>query len=75
MSNSMRWTRREWIGAGLAGMTEYKNWAAFDGITAKFDAIGAKIVGSEEKQVQLMTKRTETREIIGNKTMQELIIK
>jgi len=56
-------------------MTEYKNWAAFDGITAKFDAIGAKIVGSEEKQVQLMTKRTETREIIGNKTMQELIIK
>jgi hypothetical protein len=56
-------------------MTEYKNWAAFDGITAKFDAIAAKIVGSEEKQVQLMTKRTETREIIGNKTMQELIIK
>ena len=56
-------------------MTEYKNWAAFDGISAKFDAIAAKIVGSEEKQVQLMTKRTETREIIGNKTMQELIIK
>ena len=56
-------------------MTEYKNWAAFDGITAKYDAIAGKIVGSEEKQVQLMTKRTETREIIGNKTMQELIIK
>ena len=56
-------------------MTEYKNWAAFDGITAKFDVIAAKIIGSEEKQVQVMTKRTETREIIGNKTMQELIIK
>ena len=56
-------------------MTEYKNWAAFDGITAKFDVIAAKIVGPEDKQVQLMTKRTETREIIGNKTMQELIIK
>jgi hypothetical protein len=56
-------------------MTEYKNWAAFDGITAKFDAIAGKIVGSEDKQVQLMTKRTETREIIGNKTMQELIVK
>lgn len=56
-------------------MTEYKNWAAFDGITAKYDAIAAKVIGSEDKQVQLMTKRTETREILGNKTMQELIIK
>ncbi len=56
-------------------MTEYKNWAAFDGITAKYDTIASKIVGSEDKQVQLMTKRTETREILGNKTMQELIIK
>jgi hypothetical protein len=56
-------------------MTEFKNWAAFDGITAKFDAIAGKIIGSEDKQVQLMTKRTETREIIGNKTMQELIVK
>ena len=56
-------------------MTEYKNWAAFDGITAKYDAIASKIIGSEDKQVQLMTKRTETREIIGNKTMQELIVK
>jgi hypothetical protein len=56
-------------------MTEFKNWAAFDGITAKYDAIASKVIGSEEKQVQVMTKRTETREIIGNKTMQELIIK
>jgi len=56
-------------------MTEFKNWAAFDGITAKYDAIASKIVGPEDKQVQLMTKRTETREIIGNKTMQELIVK
>jgi hypothetical protein len=56
-------------------MTEFKNWAAFDGITAKYDAIASKIVGPEDKQVQLMTKRTETRESIGNKTMQELIIK
>ena len=55
--------------------TEYKNWAAFDGISAKYDAIASKIVGSEEKQVQLMTKRTEVREIMGEKPMQELIIK
>jgi hypothetical protein len=56
-------------------LTEYKNWAVFDGITAKYDAIVGKIVGAEEKQVQLMTKRTEVREIIGEKPMQELIIK
>ena len=56
-------------------LTEYKNWAAFDGITAKYDAIAGKIVGSEEKQVQLMTKRTEVREIKGEKPMQELIMK
>ena len=56
-------------------LDEYKNWAAFDGISAKYDAIEAKIVGSEDKQVQLMTKRGEVREILGNKVMQELIIK
>jgi len=56
-------------------LDEYKNWAAFDGITAKYDAIATKIVGSEEKQVQLMTKRGDVREILGNKVMQELIPK
>ena len=56
-------------------MTEFKNWAAFDGMSAKYDAIMSKIVGSEDKQVQLMVKRTEVREIMGDKTMQELIIK
>jgi hypothetical protein len=56
-------------------MNEYKNWAAFDGITAKYDAIAARVVGSEEKQVQLMSKRTDVREILGDKVMQELIIK
>jgi hypothetical protein len=56
-------------------LDEYKNWAAFDGITAKYDAIATKIVGSEEKQVQLMSKRGDVREILGNKVMQELIPK
>lgn len=56
-------------------LEEYKNWAAFDGIAAKYDAIASRIIGSEEKQVQLMTKRTEVREILGEKAMQELIAK
>jgi hypothetical protein len=56
-------------------LTEYKNWAAFDGLDAKYDAITSKVVGNEEKQVQLMTKRTDVRDILGEKAMQELIPK
>ena len=56
-------------------MVEYKNWAAFDGLSEKFDALALKIVGSEEKQVQTMVKRTEVREIVGEKTVQELTFK
>ena len=56
-------------------LTEYKNWAAFDGIDAKYEAIMSKVVGSEEKQVQLMTQRADARTIVGEKLMQELIIK
>jgi len=56
-------------------MVEYKNWAAFDGLSDKFDALALKVVGSEEKQVQTMVKRTEVREIVGQKTLQELTFK
>ena len=53
----------------------YKNWAAFDGMSAKYDAIASKVIGTEDKQVQIMTKWTETREIMGDKVMQELVVK
>ncbi len=56
-------------------LVEYKNWAAFDGLTAKYDAIAEKLIGSEDKQLQLMTKRGDVREILGTKVMQELIVK
>jgi hypothetical protein len=54
---------------------EYKNWAAFDGMTAKYEAISRSIIGPEQKQVELMTKRTEVREIVGEKVMQEVVTK
>ena len=54
---------------------EYKNWAAFDGMSAKYDAIMRGVVGPEDKQVQVMTKRTEVREILGDKVMQEIVTK
>jgi len=56
-------------------LTEYKNWAAFDGLDAKYEAIMSKVVGSEEKQMQLMTQRADARTIVGEKLMQELIVK
>jgi hypothetical protein len=56
-------------------MVEYKNWAAFDGLEDKFRALAEKMVGSEDKQVQMMTKRTEVREILGTKTMREIFLR
>jgi hypothetical protein len=56
-------------------LDEFKNWAAFDGINAKYDAMLEKQIGNEEKRTQVMVKRTDVREITGIKTMQELIPK
>ena len=56
-------------------MVEYKNWAAYDGLSAKFDAISNKVVGSEDKRMQINTKRTDMREIVGSKNMQEVSYK
>ena len=53
-------------------MVEYKNWAAFDGLSDKFRTLAQKIVGSEDKQQQMMIKRTDVREILGTKNMQEI---
>ena len=64
--------RDDW---NLMLMVEYKNWAAFDGLDDKFRALAEKMIGSEEKQVQMMIKRTDVRDIIGGKTMQEITLR
>jgi hypothetical protein len=56
-------------------MVEFRNWAAFDGLSDKFRALAQKMVGSEDKQTQMMVKRTEVREILGSKTMQEIFLR
>jgi hypothetical protein len=56
-------------------MVEYKNWAAYDGLSAKFDAISNKVVGNEDKRMQINVKRGDMREILGNKNMQEVTYK
>lgn len=59
----------------LLFMEEYKNWAAFDGLLAKMEAIEAKFMGSEEQRAQAKFKRTDVREVVGEKVMQELLVK
>ena len=56
-------------------LVEYKNWAAYDGLTAKFEAINSKVVGNEDKRMQINVKRTDMREILGGKDMREISYK
>jgi hypothetical protein len=51
----------------------YKNWASMDGLSAKMADLTEKIVGPEAVQVQALNARHPMRDIIGNKTMQEVI--
>ena len=59
----------------LVILEEYKNWAAFDGVSEKYDAIMDKVGSTEEQRTQAMEKRVEMRTIMGAKTLQELLPK
>ncbi len=56
-------------------MVEYKNLAALDGVAEKFQALQRKLIGPEEQQKAGYAKRSELREILGDKTVRELILK
>ena len=56
-------------------MVESKNMAALDGFDTKFQAIAAKVVGSEDQQRQGAISRNEIREILGSKLVRELVLK
>ena len=51
----------------------YKKWASMDGLSGKIADLAEKVVGPEAVQVQTLSARDQMREIIGNKTMQEII--
>jgi len=53
----------------------YKNWAAFDGLEAKLDPITEKVFGSRKKAETQAVMREQMRTVIGDQTMQELILK
>jgi hypothetical protein len=53
----------------------YKNWAAFDGATAKADAIAKQVEGSLTKQNESAVGRGKIRRVLGSWTGQELDLK
>jgi hypothetical protein len=55
-------------------LTEYRNWAAFDGLDDKMLPILRKVL-SKDQETSLMTERLNVRRIVGDKVGQELILK
>jgi hypothetical protein len=53
----------------------YKNWAAFDGATAKADAIAKQVEGSLSTSNQAAVDRAKIRRVLGSWTGQELDLK
>jgi hypothetical protein len=51
-------------------VTEFKNWAALDGLGGKLDAVSAQIEGSLEKANQSEVERAKIRTVLGAETMQ-----
>jgi hypothetical protein len=64
--------RDDW---NLVLLVESKNWAAFDNANDKFDAIAEKLVGPETKQTEMVVKRSDVREILGTRNLQEMILR
>jgi len=53
----------------------YKNWAAFDGLTARSDAFVKKTFGSLDKADTASIDRGKMREEFGSEIVQELVLK
>ena len=56
-------------------LVEQKAWAGFDTPPEKFDAIFEKVIGPQKQQVEMLIKRSDVREIVGTKNLQEIIFK
>lgn len=54
-------------------LVEYKNLASMEGNDDKWDAIQAKVVGSEEDQKKLREIRVNVRTLYGTKLMREVV--
>ena len=56
-------------------VTEYKNWAALDGLGHKADAVTAEVVGSLEQADHATVDRAKIRTVLGSQTMQAAVLK
>jgi hypothetical protein len=56
-------------------LIEYKNMAAMDGLAEKMEALGAKMMGSEDVRKAGAVKRNEIRDILGGKMAREILLK
>jgi len=56
-------------------VVEYKNWAALDGIGAKFDALTTQTDGSVQKADEAEVSRGKIRTVLGSETIQEALLK
>lgn len=61
--------------ANIYLVTNYKNWAAFDGATAKADAIAKQVEGTLAASNQAAVDRAKIRRVLGSWTGQELDLK
>ena len=56
-------------------VTEYKNWAALDGLGGKSNALSSQVEGSIEKANETQYERSKIRTILGSETMQTAELK
>ena len=56
-------------------MTEYKGMASLDGYDQKWGALQEKIFGSEAGVTRIYSKQGEMREVLGEKTVREILLK
>jgi hypothetical protein len=56
-------------------VTEFKNWAALDGLGGKLDAVSTQVEGSLEKANQSEVDRAKIRSVLGSQTMRTADLK
>ncbi|MGO9802393.1 MAG: hypothetical protein ACLPTM_11255 [Steroidobacteraceae bacterium] len=56
-------------------VTEYKNWAALDGLNGKFEKTLIQVEGSVENANKSESDRSKIRTVLGSRTEQEALLK
>jgi hypothetical protein len=64
-------TPNEW---NLMLMTEYKSLAAMEAGQDKAEAVGQRVIGNDQKQMQGYKDRAEIREVLGDRLAREIIL-